>query len=316
MSGKDSSRGQDRVTADWIAADWGTSHLRLWALDAAGKTLARASSAAGMGKLKPEDYEPCLLRSVADWLPREGGWRIPVVICGMAGARQGWREAPYRAVPCAPAAASGLTPLETADKRLDVRIVPGLSQADPPDVMRGEETQIAGLLAAGTGEGTLCLPGTHSKWVRLEKGRVTGFRTYMTGELFSIIGEASILRYSLAEAGEAFDEAAFLEALREMLAAPQTLTAALFSIRARGLLEGGGAASRTLLSGYLIGAELAATRPLWEGGRVHLLGSGPLAALYASALRRLGAAPVVEDTEKLTLAGLSLVHQGMKEACR
>jgi 2-dehydro-3-deoxygalactonokinase len=310
----DAPQDLERMEADWIAADWGTSSLRLWALNAAGETIAHASSSDGMGRLSREDYEGCLLREATAWLPQESGRRVPVIVCGMAGARQGWREAAYRAVPCPPVAAAGLTRVETADRRLEVHIIPGLCQAEPPDVMRGEETQLAGLIAGGMTEGTVCLPGTHSKWVRLEAGEVSSFRTFMTGELFSVIGEHSILRHSLAESPEAFDQPAFLEAVRETLAGPQNLTAALFSIRARGLLmEGAGAGSRERLSGHLIGAELAACRPLWESGAVHLLGSGPLATLYALALEHSGAAPVVEDAESLTLAGLAQAHRSMKE---
>lgn len=287
---------------DWIAVDWGTSSLRAWALGPDGGVLARGTSADGMGSLKPDGYEPALLRIVGPWL-RADAASVPVIVCGMAGARQGWREAPYRSVPCAPVSGDGLMPVETGDRRLAVRIVPGLSQAGPADVMRGEETQLAGLATTLGGSATVCMPGTHSKWARIESGVVASFRTFMTGELFAIAAAHSVLRHSVADTGE--DEAAFLEAVAEMLDHPELLTGALFSVRARSLLIGAGnEAGRARLSGLLIGAELGATRSLWEAKRVHLVGAPKLVGSYALALRHAGGEAVTEDAEAVTLAGL------------
>lgn len=288
---------------DWIAVDWGTSSLRAWAIGPDGAVLARGSSADGMGSLKPDGYEPALLRIIGPWLQATTA-PMPVVVCGMAGARQGWREAPYRSVPCAPVAGDGLMPVETGDRRLAVRIVPGLSQADPADVMRGEETQLGGLAAKlGARDATVCMPGTHSKWARIEAGVVASFRTFMTGELFAIAAAHSVLRHSVAETGG--DEPAFIEAVGEMLDRPELLTGALFSVRARSLLSGiGKEAGRARLSGLLIGAELGATRDLWQGRRVHLVGAPALVDAYALALRHAGGDTVLEDAEALTLAGL------------
>ena len=131
----------------WIAADWGTSSLRLWAMGRDGAVLARAASQDGMGGLSPERYEPILLSLAGHWLPASPAQPVPVMICGMAGARQGWKEAAYRAVPCTPVSGGGMAAVATADTRIAVSIVPGLSQAIPADVMRGEETQLAGLVA-------------------------------------------------------------------------------------------------------------------------------------------------------------------------
>lgn len=139
----------------WIAADWGTSRLRLWAMDG-GTVTATATSDDGMGRLTPEQFEPAFLSAARDMVPATG--RIPVLICGMAGARTGWQEVAYGAVPGPPL--QHPEPVATRDPRLDVHILPGLAQQDPPDVMRGEETQIAGLLASDPGfDGVLCLPG-------------------------------------------------------------------------------------------------------------------------------------------------------------
>lgn len=296
----------------WIAVDWGTSSLRAWAIGSDGAVLARGASADGMGSLKPDGYEPALLRIVGPWL-RADAAPVPVVVCGMAGARQGWREAPYRSVPCAPVSGDGLLSVETEDRRLAVRIVPGLSQQNPADVMRGEETQLAGLAATLRGAtATVCMPGTHSKWARIENGVVTAFRTFMTGELFAIAAAHSVLRHSVADAGQ--DEPAFFEAVGEMLAHPELLTGALFSVRARSLLAGAGnEAGRARLSGLLIGAELGASRSLWQGSRVHLVGAPALVESYALALRHAGGETVVEVGEALTLAGLKAARAASLE---
>ncbi|MFP1633207.1 2-dehydro-3-deoxygalactonokinase [Zhengella sp. ZM62] len=296
---------------DWIAVDWGTSALRVWALDAKGRVLDRVSSPEGMGTLSgPDAYEDALLRLADGWLDgREKP--VPVIVCGMAGARQGWKEAAYRKAPCRPASGTGLTAVSTRDRRIAVKIVPGICQDDPADVMRGEETQLAGLVSAiGVSDGIVCMPGTHSKWVRLAGGRVTAFSTVMTGEMFALMAGHSVLRHSAA--GDGHDEAAFAAAVREMIAAPETLTAALFSVRAMALLdEASPAVCRARLSGLLIGAELAAMRDYRKTGKVHVVGAGPLVARYAQAMDIAGAQAVPEDGEALTLAGLTAVRAAL-----
>lgn len=296
-----------RSELNWIAVDWGTSSLRLWALDAADRVIAEARSDAGMARLTRKQFEPTLLTLAEDCLgaplAEAAASPVPVLICGMAGARQGWREAAYRATPCAPVAGDALTAAPVVSPDLRVEIIPGLSQADPPDVMRGEETQLAGLVAVGVTDGVACLPGTHSKWARLEGGRVAGFRTFMTGELFGLLGEHSILRHSLDPDVPA-DDAAFLAGVDAMIAAPEALTGALFSIRAADLLAQGAGSARSRLSGLLIGAELAAARPLWEGNAVQVIGADAVAGAYARALSHLGASPVMRDGRALALDGL------------
>ena len=149
---------------DWIAIDWGTTNLRAWAMGAGG-VLAEASSDEGMGRLTRDGFEPALLRLIGPWL---SGPAMPVLACGMVGSRQGWVEAPYRAVPCPPLARGALVAVPTEDPRIAVQIAPGLKQAKPADVMRGEETQIAGALMLYPGfDGAICLPGTHSKWTQI-----------------------------------------------------------------------------------------------------------------------------------------------------
>lgn len=295
----------------WIAVDWGTTSLRVWAMGAGGAVLAAAASDQGMGSLAPEAFEPALLALIGPWLAGAGA-PVPAIACGMVGARQGWREAAYRAVPCTPLGGP-LLAVTPHDPRFRLHIVAGLSQADPADVMRGEEVQIAGYLAANPGfEGTLCLPGTHSKWATIRAGRVSGFQTYMTGELFALLATASVLRHALGGAG--WDDAAFLAASAEALAAPETLSARLFAIRAASLLAGQSpAVARARLSGLLIGAELAATRPLWQGRAVAIIGAGQLAAHYAAALAAQGCAASRADASEVTLRGLTEAYAILRQ---
>ena len=191
--------------ADWIAVDWGTSNLRAWLMGKDG-VIGMVTSDKGMGALERDGFEPELLRLVGDYLPESG--TVPVIACGMVGARQGWHEAPYVTTPCtAPGVGQAVTP-EVRDPRLKVRILPGVSQASPADVMRGEETQIAGFLAANPEfDGVLCLPGTHTKWVHISAREIVSFRTFMTGEIFALLSGQSVLRHSVA--GDGWHQAAF-----------------------------------------------------------------------------------------------------------
>jgi 2-dehydro-3-deoxygalactonokinase len=187
---------------------------------------------------------------------------------------------------------------------MDVRIVPGLMQADPPDVMRGEETKVAGFAALNPGwDGTLLLPGTHPKWIALSAGEITGFRTALTGEMFAALSAHTVLRHSVTTDG--WDDAAFLGGVAEGLARPESLPNRLFSLRAESLLKGlPPEAARARLSGLLIGVDLAGARGWWLGQRVAVLGAGELARTYALALESQGASPETHDAEAATLAGL------------
>ncbi|MAM62954.1 2-dehydro-3-deoxygalactonokinase [Maritimibacter sp. UBA3975] len=288
--------------ADWIACDWGTSNLRVWALDAGGAVRDARVSDQGMGRLAASEFEAAFLDLAGDLI---GAGPRDVVICGMAGARQGWCEAPYLPVPARPAADGAVT-VPTADPRIRVRILPGLSQTQPEDVMRGEETQIAGVLAARPDfDGVMCLPGTHTKWVRVQGGEVVRFRTFMTGELFALLSTQSVLKHSFDDGWSA---QAFLAAGGEALAAPERMTAALFSLRAASLLGDVAAGSaRARLSGLLTGIELAGARPFWEKHRVLIVGGtdeGDRGAL----LTRAGARVEHTNARDATLSGLVAAH--------
>lgn len=287
-----------------IAVDWGTTSFRLWSLAADGDVLAERRSAQGMSTLAPGDYASLLEGLLAEI---EIGPAVPTLVCGMAGAAQGWRNAPYLDLPVnlkdAPAAAVA-APMGEWER--DVRILPGLAQRRPeaPDVIRGEETLLLGARLADGVEGTVCLPGTHSKWARLQGDVVTGFRTAMTGEAFALLAEHSTLSHFASGDDAEPDDPAFVEAVRESLAQPQALLNALFSVRAGPLLFGEEAAAtaRARLSGLLIGAEIAASAP--KGEAVTLLAGGGLSDVYAAALTAADIPYATLDAEATVRAGL------------
>ena len=293
------------MMVEWIAVDWGTTNLRAFAIGRGG-VVAQVTSDDGMGKLDKDGFEPALLRLIGPWLAE--GRVTEVVACGMVGSRQGWHEAPYRAVPCAPLDPGSLVTAPTRDARIRVRLVPGLKQVQPADVMRGEETQIAGALALMPGfDGVICLPGTHSKWAHLSAGEVVSFQTYLTGEMFALLSQASVLRHGMQ--GEGWDEAAFDAGVSDALSRPERIGAKLFGIRAEGLISGlPAAAARARLSGLLIGMELAAARPYWLGQAVVIVGSEGISASYSRALKALGVESRLVKGGDAVLAGLAVTR--------
>jgi 2-dehydro-3-deoxygalactonokinase len=304
------------VTGPAVAAvDWGTSSFRLWLLDAAGVILAERRSSEGMLTAGAEGFAVVLEKHLAAASAPAG---LPVIICGMAGARQGWIEAPYVTLPAGlDGILAGAVPVpgqisERPGHARNIRILPGLAQrsADAPDVMRGEETQLAGVLPLfASGRHVICMPGTHSKWVEAEDGVISGFRTWLTGELFSILSKQSILRHSLGEnaAPALLDTPAFVAACTDALGQGGDVGPSLFRIRAATLLQDlqpADAAAR--LSGLLIGAEIASVRHLFDipAGKVILVASGPLGSLYAAALKLAGCAVLQADADEAVRAGL------------
>ena len=299
MSGK-------KTYADWIAVDWGTSNLRAWAMTSDGAIKDMVTSDKGMSSLTPEQFEPTLISLTEQWL---GTTETPVIACGMVGARQGWAEAPYRTVPTTPHGA--LSPCSTTDNRISVYILPGLKQDKHPDVMRGEETQIAGFLADNPDfDGVLCLPGTHTKWVHISAKEIVSFQTVMTGELFALLSKNSVLRHSVDS--KDWDEDAFIDAVSNTTARPETLAAQMFQIRASHLLEATQpSVSKSKLSGLLIGAELAATKPYWLGQQIALVGDPVLNAIYLAALRAQGLDATQHISDDLTVKGLTAAYKDL-----
>jgi 2-dehydro-3-deoxygalactonokinase len=227
----------------------------------------------------------------------------------MVGARQGWLEVPYSQTPCKPIFPEAIGRPETRDRRLRVFVLGGIKQTSPaPDVMRGEETQIAGILSADPSfDGVLCLPGTHTKWVRIRAGEIVEFKTFMTGELFDLLSRHSVLRHSLNGAGSNAVE--FARSIQLMMTEPASFAGQLFSIRAGNLVSGlEAAAAKARLSGLLIGAELAAARRYWVDQSPVIVGNGAQSDLYLDGLRTLGRSPIVIDASGVTLAGLKAAY--------
>lgn len=296
----------------WIAVDWGTTHLRAYAMSENNQVIDDASSNKGMGVLTPEAFEPALLNTIQGWLPEAG--RIPVIACGMVGARQGWTEAPYSTTPCEPYTIKHIVQVGTQDTRIKVYILPGISQAEPADVMRGEETQIAGLLANKPRRAdSVCLPGTHSKWVSLKDRKIDHFTTSMTGEMFSLLSEHSILRHSTSKSG--WDDDLFLEGAKSGIEHPENLLSNCFRLRARYLLNDlPPVRARSHLSGLLIGAEISGAKRYWQSQHVAIIGDPVLTALYANALSLLNVDLNVYDPKTMTLAGLINAYQSLSDS--
>ena len=293
------------MKAHFAAVDWGTSSFRIWLMSQSGQVLAERRSHEGMVHTAASGFADILQAHLhAFGAPPS----LPVVICGMAGARQGWLEADYLNVP-----AKLLDIVDRAvridDPQRDIRILPGIAQRNPerPDVMRGEETQLLGGLASHSQSALFCLPGTHSKWVEVQSGSVTGFATCMTGELFSLIRQQSILQHAMGDIDSCDPgNVDFLAGVRDAYDRPSEFSRLLFSIRAGQLLFAS-APERNYarLSGLLIGFEIAGClSDLGETNTIHLIASGRLRDLYEAAFSCLALQFATTDADKAVLAGL------------
>jgi 2-dehydro-3-deoxygalactonokinase len=266
-----------------IAVDWGTSSLRGARLDEAGCVLEEKSAPLGILNVPHGDSAGVFASLFADWMKPAGS---VCLISGMAGSRQGWVEAPYVACPAGP---------EELGRHLHwiepgrIALVPGLSveRGEVPDVMRGEEVQIFGAMRlARITDGLFVLPGTHSKWATVQEGRVTGFRTYMTGEFYGLLSQHSILARTL-EADAPLDEPMFLRGVTRAGEGNGLLHEA-FGVRALALFDRlSPAQSASYLSGLLIGEELR-VQELPAGREVVVIGAPALMARYALALAQSG----------------------------
>lgn len=294
----------------YAAVDWGTSSFRLWLIDKDGTVLGERRSGEGMTTAAQSGFAG-ILESHLDALsaPKD----LPVIICGMAGARQGWVEAGYVDVPAPLPAVLTAAVAVPHDKR-DIRILPGLAQRGlAPDVMRGEETQLLGARdVESAGEQLLCMPGTHSKWVRLKGDTVAAFSSFMTGELFDVISKNSILQHAVKDAA-AFDgeHPVFQAAIKAIFEQPARATNLVFTVRSGQLLDGldaTGAAAR--LSGTLIGAEIAGgmangLHRVTLDAPIRLIASGRLQGLYEAAFRFLDLPFSTIDADEAVRRGLS-----------
>lgn len=277
----------------YIAVDWGTTNRRAWRIEG-GEVGEEFEDARGVLSLAKAEFPA----AVAEIRQRLGDH--PLLMAGMIGSNRGWVEAPY--VPC-PAGLDEVAARLAWAEPGRTAIVPGLS-SDPPDVMRGEEVQLLGAVEAGLmpRDALVCHPGTHNKWARVEAGRVTGFRTVMTGEMFSLLKSHSILSDLLSDAMAAGD--AFRAGVARALEG-EPLTAGLFAVRAGVLLGRLRKEDATdFTSGLLIGADVAFGLAGAPPGDIVVMGRPELTSLYAAALDVAGRQSLVVDGEAAFLAGI------------
>ena len=288
----------------WIGVDWGTSSLRGARFDEAGAVLEERAFARGILTVPKGEFPAVFGACFGDWMTSAG---TRCVISGMAGSQQGWLEAPYCACPASEAdVAARLAWVEPGR----IAIVPGLSceHTGAPDVMRGEETQVFGALhLLGIDAGTLVLPGTHSKWVRVEAGRIVDFATLMTGEFYALLRRHSILARTLPDDDDGFDAAAFDAGIAHALRSPGLLKSA-FSARTLALFDRQPLAQRpSYLSGLVIGEELR-TCALRGGEQLVAIGTDALTQRYERALASLGL--------RVTAIGPPAAWRGLLEIAR
>ena len=284
-----------------VAVDWGTSSLRGALLDSDGRVIEEKSAPRGILTVEAGGFPAVFETLFGAWMQSAS---TRCLISGMAGSKQGWVEAPYCACPAGPAeVAAKIIPVAPR-----IAMVPGLSVDDDgvPDVMRGEEVQIFGAVAlTGIRDGLFVLPGTHNKWVRVADGRIAGFRTFMTGEFYALLGMHSILSRTVDTAAP-LDEAAFRQGIARSRNGHGLLhnafgarTLALFDRMKAGPLA-------SYLSGVLIGEELRA-QTLGPDTSVVLIGAPQLTQRYALALQAEGVESRTLGAEA-TWAGLHALH--------
>ena len=240
------------------------------------------SSKDGMKFIEKNNFENIMIRNISKWVNKDQNFQI--LASGMVGAKQGWIEVSYAKVPCNVLKVKvGLPKIKSKD--IKVYIISGISQYDPEDVMRGEETQLAGLFLKDSNfTGSVCLPGTHSKWVNFDNGNILNFETYLTGELFDITKNHSVLKHSLSS--REICKKTLLEGVEVILKNPKIFSNRLFKLRARDLLKNQKPIiSNSLLSGYFLGMELAGSKRYWYNKDVVLIGSDYLNNFYELCLK-------------------------------
>lgn len=292
-----------------VLGDWGSTNLRLWRM--VDGALTDRASGPGIGQLT-RSPEAALTEALAQWPTPQR-----IILCGMAGARNGLAEAPY--APCPVTAEEWAR----AGRRLkvagvDILIGAGVSiRSTRHDVMRGEEAQVFGAVARdpalASGDRLIVLPGTHAKWVRLTDGAITGLRTFMTGELFALLLGSSLFATGTNSAPDpAAEETGFTEGLDE--AHTQGTASLLFTTRAEQLCAGRSAAwARGFLSGVLIGGEVAeSAREAPLPSEASVIAAGPLAQRYVAALAQFGCKAAPLDGDDCVLGGLALLA-GLQE---
>ena len=266
----------------WIAVDWGTSTFRAYLVQN-NEVSDTIETRDGMKFVESHLFEQTLLRLIDRWLDND---KITEILAsGMVGSKQGWEEAPYQKTPCNLKKLNYITPI-LKDNRISLKIFSGISQTHQPDVMRGEETQIAGFLNENPNfNGSICLPGTHSKWVEIKNNNIIKFKTFMTGELFEIISKNSVLIHSVK--AEKIDKMEMLKSVDKILQKPELFSNALFQLRADDLINSKGPTIyKSRLSGYLLAIELLGSMEFWKNNDIILIGNQDLTEMYQFILNK------------------------------
>jgi 2-dehydro-3-deoxygalactonokinase len=287
----------------FVAIAWGNAGFRAWLMGPDGNVVDAHESADGLSTVRNRDFAGTLRANCGPWL--NAGPRLPVLLSGMVGSRTGWQEAPYAPCPLGPRDLVGRAARLELDGHELVFLPGAVSEGGGAlDIMRGEELQILGAATSrGVADASICIPGTHAKCATLRNGRLTGFRTYVTGELFKLLRHNSLVG-ALAD-GDDFDEDAFVRGIHRGMGVP--LSHAVFAARADAL--NGKLAPQAVssyLSGILIGSELA-DYPDESEAPLLLLASGTLAERYETALRILERPFERIDARQAALAGFALV---------
>jgi 2-dehydro-3-deoxygalactonokinase len=287
------------MSARFIAVDWGTSRLRAYLVGDGNAVLAETAGEDGMAKVPKDGFAAVLDRYIGPWLAANSD--LSVIMAGMVGSRNGWAEVPYVKCPAPVLAIAGGGIKVRMANGDDALIVPGLSCRNDgiADVMRGEETLILG---TGVTDGTVVLPGTHSKWATLANGRIESFRTFMTGEFFALLTSHSVLRL-LAE--EPDDQASFAKGFAAS-ARPGGLLHQAFAARTEVLLGGlTGHQVRPYISGLLIGNELRTVSDNTK--QVTVVADGQLAENYRLAMTVLGMTATLMPPRDCLISGLARI---------
>jgi 2-dehydro-3-deoxygalactonokinase len=295
--------------AEIVGVNWGSSNFRAWRIAGDGSVLDEIVAAKGVAGLNREGMAEAMAALAARW-PDHG----PIYASGMIGSNIGWAEAPYALAPAGMTdLAAAAIPAEIGESA--VRLVPGIACRrafdGAPDILRGEEAELLGLMELTPGDGVAALPGTHTKWVRREGGKIGEFLTAMSGEIFDRLTAQGLLA-SIVE-GEAVDGAAFLEGVARGRAGGLGLASLLFGARAR-VIRGDivSADSASYIRGLLIGSEIAdalAAFPDIGNGVVPLIGNGPLSRLYAAALGSVGIETQLVESRRACLLGFRAIHR-------
>lgn len=289
--------------------DWGTSSFRLFLFSDEGEIIARSKSRSGITRIVSGGFEAFLDSELTRVNASPETTRV--LMSGMIGSNMGWLDAGYVACPASLVDIAGSV-IRVPSQKLDVSIVPGLRCDSPlgePDVMRGEETQVLGLLAdegeEGISESLLCLPGTHTKWAGVSDGKVNGFNTCFTGELFEMLCGHSVL----VSGDQQSDDGAFDEGARLGLKSP-AISQTLFSARSRALTGSMPASSASaFLSGLLIGSDARSALDLWNPpGAVTVIGDSEIGRLYCRVLHQFSVETRFRDGMQMAASGLWSIH--------